>query len=129
MKSIIMKAAPALPFCIPFPFILLAIDYYLPDDFSLISTCIVSLFGVLSFSCYEKRKTLEMLAGDGVGFLISLIIILIFNNRFDESWFLPLTPITYQVLIALLVLFMQVVSIFIFVMCNKIKNKIKKENK
>lgn len=129
MKSNIMKAVPALPFCVPVPFVLLVVDYYLPDELSFISTCVVSFLGVLSFYYYNKGKVPEMLAGDGVGFLISLIITFILNNSFDKSWFLPLTPITYLVLLALMFVFMQAVAIFIFIICNKIKNKIKKENK
>lgn len=129
MKNNIMKAVYALPFCIPFPFILLATDYYLNDEASWVAAVVASVIAVLAFAWYDKKKVPEMLAGNSIGLLISLIITSVVNNGFDESWFCPLSSISYVIVLALTVLFVQFLAILIFKAFKKIKSKIKKENK
>lgn len=129
MKNNIMKAVYALPFCFPFPFILLAIDYYLNDEMTWVAAVVASVIAVLAFAWYDKKKVPEMLAGNSIGILISLITTASVNNSFDESWFSPLTSITYVIVLALTVLLVQFMSILIFKAFKKIKSRIKKENK
>lgn len=126
MKNKILKAVSTLPFWIPFPFIFLAVDYYLTDEQSWIAIALAALLGVLSFTYATAGKIKEMLAGSAVGFLISVIITSIVNNGFDEGWFTPLTSMSYVVVLAAAVLIIQLFGILLSKIAKKIKNKIKK---
>lgn len=127
MKNKLMKARPALPFCIPFPFIFLAIDYYSNDELSWIAGIIAGAISVLSYVYYSKEKVLEMLAGDSIGFLASIVITLLMKNRFDEGWFTPLSSMSYVILLCVLVLIIHFLAIALFKLFTKIKSKIRKE--
>lgn len=126
MKENLSTAARILPFCIPFPLIFLAVDYYLNDEQSWIAIAAAVFLGVISFGYALMGKTAEMFAGDSVGFLISSITTSYLNNGFDESFFKPLTSISYlHSLINGIILF-QIFAILAVKICKKAKSNNKK---
>lgn len=124
MKEKLLKALSTLPFCIPFPFILLWGDYYLND--ARFVSAVAVIIGILSFEYALKGKIKEILAGSSIGFLISLIINSFANNSFDESWFKPLTSTSYVCVLFGAVLIIEGVWILLAKLFAKIKSKIKK---
>lgn len=129
MKNNISKAIGTLPFWIPFPFIFLAIDYYLTDEQSWVAIPVAVFLGTLSFGYVAVGKVAEMFAGDSVGILIAVIITSILNNGYDESWFTPFTSISYLLLLAAVILVVQLLAIPIVRLCKKIKSKNKNDGK
>lgn len=124
MKEKFLKAASTLPFWIPFPFIFLAIEYYLKQP--RISIAIAAFLGAVSFAYAASGKIKEMLAGSAIGALISVVLTSIVNDGFDEGWFSPLTSMSYVVVLAVMVLLIQLFGILVTAVLKKIKNKIKK---
>lgn len=123
MKNKVSKAFSTLPFWIPFPFIFLAIDYYLADEQSWVVVPVAVFLGFMSFAYVAIGKVAEIFIGDVVGILISFITTSVLNNSYDESWFAPLTSITYVLLLSAVILVVQLLAIPIVKLCKKIKSK------
>lgn len=98
MRTIFKKILCALPFCVPFPFILLCDFYYKQSYIRIIAWAV---FIILDAIYDRKGWKKEMLAGSAVGAVISVIITSIVNNGFDESRFAPLDSITTVIILAL----------------------------
>ena len=126
MKDNILRFVRTLPFWIPFPLIFLAVDYYLTDEQSWIAIAAASFLGVISFTYAVMGRLPEMFAGDSMGFLISCIATSFLNNGFDESFFKPLTSISYLHVLIAVVIAVQLFSILTVKICKKIKAKIMK---
>ncbi len=127
MKKDFLTFARTLPFWIPFPFIFLAVDYYLTAEQSWISIAFAAFLGVLSFTYAASGKITEMFAGDSIGFLISCVTTSFLNDNFDESFFKPFTSISYLLILIACILIVQIFAILTVKICKKIKSKIKKQ--
>lgn len=126
MKEKVLKAVSTLPFCIPFPFIFLCIDYYLKDEHTWIAALVASTLGIISFEYAIKGKIKEIFVGHSVGLLISAIVTSIVNDGFDESWFSPLTSISYIFVLFVAVVIVSGFWILAAKLVSKIKSKMKK---
>lgn len=128
MNNNLVKTLSTLPFWIPFPFVFLAVDYYLNDEQSWIAIAAAALLGVLSFTYVATDKIKEMIAGDSIGFLISCITTSFLNDGWDESFFKPLTSISYLHVLILGVIIIQLFAVVTVKIRKKIKSKMKNEH-
>lgn len=125
MNNNLIKTLSTLPFWIPFPFIFLAVDYYLTDEDSWMAIAAAVLLGTLSFIYIATDRIKEMIAGDSMGFLISCITTSFLNDGWDESFFKPLTSISYLHVLILAVVVIQLFAFAVQATTKKIKTKIR----
>lgn len=125
MKEDFKKILYALPFCIPFPFVLIC-DFYYRLDF--IRFFVWSVFLILNSICEYKGRKKEMLAGSAVGAVLSVIVTSIVNNGFDESRFAPLNSISTVIILILLFLVIQLIPVIISYIYKNIKEKKEKSS-
>lgn len=126
MREKVLKVLSTLPFCVPYPFIFLCIDYYLNDEQSWIAALVAATIGIISFEYAVRGKIKEIFEGVSIGLLLSLVINSIVNDGFDESWFSPLTSTSYVCVLFGAVVIISGFGILASKLFSKIKSKVKK---
>lgn len=107
MKTKLKKILTCIPFCIPFAYALLHLDYF--GNYGWLHWFVYPLMLILPILGGISGRILPVAIGNAVGGTASVIITALTNDGFDEGWFKPFNSVSYAIMLAVLVICGQII--------------------